>query len=259
MSILIAFAEIAADCYNEEDYVHGDLHGWTRVAPKNQLASASQGNFYACAYKLKNTDFTAIAYRGTANRRDIFMADAAGIGLSLNSLAMNVQPALDFAYQWSQRTNNIWLVGHSLGGAYVQIVAATMKMWGMTFNAPGVLHLVNQYSNHPFTKFGGSVCSPAMQILTHSFGSIDLVNYFNKALAADDDDAFAAVANYRAHNDPVSMLGAHVGAPMNVIRVDPALNKIHKMRTIVDAVGGKVYGPPESKPGDFIPAQSIPA
>jgi len=258
MSILIAFAEIAADCYNEADYVHGDLHGWTRVAGKDQLASASQRNFYACAYKLKNTDFIAIAYRGTANNRDIFLADAAGIGLSLNSLAMNVQPALDFAYQWSQRSNNIWLVGHSLGGAYVQIVAATMKMWGMNLMLPAC-YTVNQYSNHPFAKFGGSVCSPAMQILTYSFGSIDLVNYFNKALAADDDEAFAAVANYRAHNDPVSMLGAHVGAPMNVIRVDPALNKTHRMSTIVDAVGGRIYGPPDSKPGDFVPAKSIPA
>jgi hypothetical protein len=244
MSILIAFAEMAADCYNEKNFVPGDLHGWKRSDDK-QVGSASDNNFYACAYRLKNTDFVAVAYRGTANKRDAVYADAGGIGLSLNSLAMNVQAALDFAYQWQQRTKNIWLVGHSLGGAYVQIVAAVFDMWGVTFNAPGVLHLVNQYSEHPLTKFGGSVCNPAMQILLHSFGNIDLVNYFNKALAADDDLAFAAVANYRAQNDPVSQLGAHVGAPMRVIQVDGALGKIHRMATIVEALGGKLYSPPE--------------
>lgn len=245
MSILIAFAEIAADCYNEKNFVPGDLHGWKRSDNK-QLGSASDKNFYACAYHLRNTDFVAIAYRGTANLRDAVYADAGGIGLSLNSLAMNVQPALDFAYRWSQRTKNIWLVGHSLGGAYVQIVAAIFNMWGVTFNAPGVVHLVNQYSEHPLTKIVGSVCSPAMQILLRSFGSIDLVNYFNKEAAADDDLAFAAVANYRAQNDPVSLLGTHVGAPMKVIKVDPALGKIHRMATIVEALGGKVYSSKEA-------------
>jgi pimeloyl-ACP methyl ester carboxylesterase len=241
MSQLVGFAEIAADCYNEKNFVSGDLHGWKRLE-NQQLASVTHSNFYSCAYRLKNTDFIAIGYRGTANARDAVYADLAGIGLSLNALSMHVQPALDFAYQWSQKTKNIWLVGHSLGGAYVQIVAAILNMWGVTFNAPGALHLVNQYSNHPLTKFGGSVCNPAMQILLSSFGSIDLVNYFNKALAADDDLAFAAVANYRAQNDPVSRMGSHVGAPIQVIPVDPA-GQLHRMATIVKALGGKVYGP----------------
>lgn len=240
MSLLVAFAEMAADCYNETDLVRGDLHGWKRSTDK-LLGSASDNNFYACAYRLRNTDFVAIAYRGTANVRDAVYADLAGIGLSVNSLAMNVQSALDFAYLWSQRTNNLWLVGHSLGGAYVQIVAAVFNMWGMTFNAPGVLHLVNQYSDHALTKVVGSVCSPAMQILTLSFGRVDLLNFFNKAVAADDDHSFPAVANYRAHNDPVSLVGQHVGAPMTAIRVDPAPSKIHRMATLVDALGGKVW------------------
>lgn len=245
MSILVAFAEIAADCYNEKDFVPGDLHGWKRSDNK-QFGSASDNNFYACAYHHRKADFVAIAYRGTANTRDVLYADAAGIGLSLNSLSMNVQAALDFAYGWSQRAKNIWLVGHSLGGAYVQIVAAVFNMWGVTFNAPGVVHLVNQYSQHPLTKIVGSVCNPAMQILLRSFAGVDLVNYFTKAVAADDDLAFAAVANYRAQNDPVSLLGTHVGAPVKVIKVDPALGKIHRMATIVEALGGKVYSSSEA-------------
>lgn len=242
-SILIAFAEMAADCYNETNVVPGDLHGWKRCGDK-QCGSVSNRNFYACAYRLKNTDFVTISYRGTANLRDAALADAAGIGLSFNALAMNVQPALDFAYLWLQKTKNIWLVGHSLGGAYVQIAAAIWNMWGVTFNAPGALHLLNQFSAHPFTKFAGSVCSPAMQVLLGSFGSIDLVSFFSKALAADDDLPFAAVANYRAQNDPVSRVGVQVGSPAVVINVDPAIGKIHRMATIVEALGGRVYQAP---------------
>lgn len=239
-SILIAFAEMAADCYNESNIVPGDLHGWSRCG-NLESGSASDRNFYACAYRLKNTDLITIAYRGTANFRDAALADAAGIGLSMNALAMNVQPALDFAYRWLQKSKNIWLVGHSLGGAYVQIAAAIWKMYGVTFNAPGVLHLLNQFSEHPFTKYAGSICNPAMQILVRSFGSVDLVSYFSKALAADDDLPFAAIANYRAQNDPVSQLGVQVGSPAVVIKVDPAVGKIHRMATIVEALGGRVY------------------
>jgi pimeloyl-ACP methyl ester carboxylesterase len=248
MSMLVAFAEIAADCYNEKNCVPGDLHGWRRSDDK-QLASTSEANFYACAYQRRNTNFVALAYRGTANTKDIVLADAAGIGLSLNALAMHVQAALDFAYLWSQKTKNIWLVGHSLGGAYVQIVASVLNMWGFTFNAPGALHLVNMYSNHPFTKFAGAVCNPTMQLLLPSLGSVDLVDYFSKALAANDDSAFAAVANYRAQNDPVSRLGTHVGGPMISLQVDNSPLKIHRMATIVEALGGTVYSP-KSAGGD---------
>lgn len=240
-TLLIGFAEMAADCYNEDNFILGDLHGWRRSRDP-RIGSATDRNFYACAYQHKKTGFVTLAFRGTANLRDAGLADAAGIGLSLNSLAMNVQPALDFAYVWSQKTKDIWLVGHSLGGAYVQIAAAIWKMYGVTFNAPGVLHLLNQFSQHPLTKFGGSLCNPVMQILLRSFGRTDLVSFFSEALAANDDLPFAAVANYRAQNDPVSLLGVQIGTPATIINVDPAIEKIHRMATIVEALGGAYIG-----------------
>ncbi len=248
---LVAFAEMAADCYNRTPCAL-DFHGWKRSSDKD-LGSISSNNFFACAYQLRNTNIVAVGYRGTQppalNRRglqdsgrDIIFADMGGIGLSLNSLAMNVQDALDFAYQWSQRAECVWLTGHSLGGAYVQIAAAILGLAGFTFNAPGALHLVNQYSQNALTKYAGSICNPTMQILVESLSHLDLVNYFGKALAADNDLAFAAVANYRAQNDPVSRLGAHVGAPMQVIQVRDSLNPItnHSIALIVEALGGQM-------------------
>jgi len=237
-SLTTGFAELAADCYNQKDSGL-NFHGWRRSTHPT-LGSVTDGNFYACAYELKKTDVVAIAFRGTviSNWGDV-VADLGGIGLSLNSLVLDVQTALDFAWQWSTRTKNIWLTGHSLGGAYVQIVAAILNMCGATFNAPGVVHLVNQYSNHPLTRFGGGIFSPVMQIMASEFHAAGLVDYFTEALAADDDLAFAPVLNYRAQFDPVGRLGVHVGAPMEIIQVRNAANP-HAMSLIVEALGGKV-------------------
>ncbi len=147
---LVAFAEMAADSYNRTPCAL-DFHGWKRSQDKT-LGTNSNSNFFACAYQLRNTNIVAIGYKGTDEWRDGVYADLGGIGLILNALAMNVQDALDFAYQWSQKSDCVWLTGHSLGGAYVQIVAAILDLPGFTFNAPGALHLVNQYSNNPLTK-----------------------------------------------------------------------------------------------------------
>jgi hypothetical protein len=61
--------------------------------------------------------------------------------------------------------------------------------------------------------------------LAKGFLHVDIVNQLNKAVPADDDLAFATVANYRAQNDSFSLLGAHSGAPMRVIKVDGSLAK----------------------------------
>ena len=244
-ALTTGLAELAADCYNQNDSGN-DFHGWRR-SNHPSLGSVTDGNFYACAYELKKTDIVAIAFRGTviSNWGDI-AADLGGIGLSLNSLVLDVQTALDFTWQWSARKKNIWLTGHSLGGAYVQIVAAVLNMCGVTFNAPGVVHLVNQYSEHPLTRFAGGVFSPAMQVLASGFHAAGLVDYFAEALAADDDMAFAAVANYRAQFDPVGRLGVHVGAPIKIIQVRNAANP-HAMSLIVEALGGTVVDDKSAK------------
>jgi hypothetical protein len=261
-SMLTGMAELAEDCYHPTQ--GRDFHGW-RLSTRPGLDQVEHGNFFACAYELRRADFVTIAFRGTALKRlgdDV--DDVLGIGLSLNSIVMHVTPALDFACKWASRTKNIWLTGHSLGGAYVQIVAALLNLCGITFNAPGVVHLTNQFSEHPLTKFAGGALNPTMEVLAvaanplgevlaHRLTGSDLVSFFTKALAADDDLAFAPVANYRAQHDPVSCLGVHVGSPPRVIQVRSALNP-HAMALIVEALGGTVV---ESKPAVKAP-ESLP-
>jgi hypothetical protein len=234
MSALLGFAEMALDCY--EDPGSSPLQGWRRIE------TTQNKNFFAAAYRQDRTNSVAVAYRGTVigSKRD-YAADLGGIGFSLNALLLEIQSAVDFAYKYSQRTNDVWLVGHSLGGAYVQLVAAILNMWGITFNAPGVLNLVNQISTHRATKIVGTFCSPAMQVVLRTFAPVDVVSFFNKAAAADDDLAFVPVSNYRAQNDPVSLTGTHVGAPLKVIPVHSTSPlDAHRMVHIVEALGGRV-------------------
>ncbi len=234
MSTLLGFAEMALDCY--DDPGSSPLHGWRRID------KIENKNFFAAAYRQDRTNFVAVAYRGTVigSKRD-YAADVGGIGFSLNTLLLEIQTAVDFAYKYSQINDDIWLVGHSLGGAYVQLVAAILNMWGVTFNAPGVLNLVNQVSTRLATKIVGTFCSPAMQVMLRAFAPIDVVGFFNKAAAADNDLAFVPVANYRAQNDPVSLVGTHVGAPIKIINVNStgALDA-HRMAHIVEALGGRL-------------------
>ena len=52
-------------------------------------------------------------------------------------------------------------------------------------------------------------------------------------MAANDNLAFAAIANSRVQNEPVSLLGTHFGAQLKVI-VDTSLSKIHRLAAIVE-------------------------
>jgi len=245
-SMLTPFSEMAADVYNMTNCVPSDLHGWKRITD-SAFPPPQNDNFFASAYRFKNTDLVAIAYRGTRPKsvHDWVVSDLAGIGMSLGSRAMYIQSALDIAHYWRSQSKSkmVWLVGHSLGGAYVQIVAALLNLWGVTFNAPGVLHLVNHYSGHPFTKVVGATATPVAQTLQSfllQFQDCGLMDFMNQVAAADDDMPFAPVANYRGQNDPVSLIGVHVGTPMQTLQVD---GLPHLMAPIVHSLGGKVYSP----------------
>ena len=64
--------------------------------------------------------------RGTANMKDAVAADLGGIGLGLNALAMKLNDALEFTSGVSHQAEVTWLTGHSLGGAFVQMVGAIL-------------------------------------------------------------------------------------------------------------------------------------
>jgi len=219
---ILTMARLADHVYQDSKVI-GD---WTR---DDRL---DDGNFMAALYVPSGKRRQAIvSIRGSANWQDWVIADGGGIGLSLNAFGMKLNSAIDFTSKVKATFPDVWVTGHSLGGAFVQLVAAICEVPGMTFNAPGVLNLVNQMSSNPLVSMigglGGGVLSTA---------TLGLANYFNMAAAAGEDAAFQSVLNYRGEWDPVSKIGVHVGAPISTIQVASVAPHPHSMEPIIRAL-----------------------
>jgi len=111
-------------------------------------------NFHVRAYESRRSKLVVVAFRGSANRKDGVIADLGAIGLALSSLALKLDTAIDFTSEKKASHRNCWLVGHSLDGAYVQMLSAICELPGTTFNAPGVLSLYG--SNPPEARSHGT-------------------------------------------------------------------------------------------------------
>jgi len=203
------------------------------AAEFDRADSITKDNFRAYAYRSKKISWTVIAFRGTDNSEDKVLADGAGIGLALGPLAMHSAVALIFSQQWQKKSKDFWLTGHSLGGAFVQLVGAKLRVPGVTFNSPGVLNLLNETSGRmvraPIGFLGGALIDLSLY---------QMPSVLNAAAAANDDSAFPPIANYRTAGDLVSRIGVPVGAPMQLVPTTSIGGPVaaHSMQGIVDAI-----------------------
>ncbi len=100
------------------------------------------GTFTCAAYK--NNNKIIISFRGTDNFMDLLGADA--------DIALGNIPSVDYVYarefylKIKQQYPNaeIEFTGHSLGGAIAQLLGAKYGNKTITFNAPGMLNLLNK-------------------------------------------------------------------------------------------------------------------
>jgi hypothetical protein len=229
---LLTLARIANDTYNEPGQAcSGVLAGRWFVED-----FVGDDNFLARAYRAKTGNLLVISYRGSVPQmrqwKDWVVADAGAIVLSLNVLALKINTAIDFTSKMSTLFPNCWLVGHSLGGAYVQLLAAICELSGTTINAPGALNLINQMSPNVGIRLVGAIGGGAMSLMTHGVS-----DYFEKAVASLETAGFASVLNFRGHLDPVSVIGAHVGAPMRTIHCNNPWPNPHSLEPIISTLG----------------------
>lgn len=228
---VLTFARLADDCYSPAA-TSAALRGEWLV--KDLIEN---DNFLARAYARKNGRLAVVAFRGTVptSWEDWVVANFGGIGLSLNSMALKLNTAVDFTGKIKSLYGDVWLTGHSLGGAYVQLVAAICEVPGMTFNAPGVLNLINQMSPGLARRLIGAVGGGAMSLLTGGVltGSGGVSDYFNRAAAANNDAAFPMLSNWRGNLDPISLIGAHAGGPLQTIDCLDNQPDVHAMARII--------------------------
>ena len=101
------------------------------------------GGFAAVAYKNNLTNEIVIAYRGTDSPLDILISDGQ---IAFNLKPQQASAAVNF-YEKVLAENedcSISITGHSLGGALAQYVASLKHVPATTFNAPGMLNLLNK-------------------------------------------------------------------------------------------------------------------
>ncbi|MBA2920543.1 hypothetical protein GON01_02415 [Sphingomonas sp. MAH-20] len=225
----LAFAEMANDTY-----VDG---GISRLLGEWQLQDLiTRDNFHARAYKHTRASLAVVAYRGTVptSFKDVVVADLCGIGLSLNALALNLNTAIDFTGKIKAMYRDVWLTGHSLGGAYVQLLAAICELPGYTFNAPGVLNLLHQMSPNLAVRIAGGLGGGALSVLSR--GTTDLITQVAAGVAGNNGEA---ILNYRGNFDPVSLVGVHVGAPLQTIELVDQKPHVHSMEPIIRTLKGR--------------------
>ena len=233
---ILNMARIANDVYAETAN-SGMLRDWHT----NQIQDLYENdNFRARVYwKGPGNKIACVCFRGTANMKDAVAADLGGIGLGLNALAMKLNDAVDFTAGVTHQADVVWLTGHSLGGAFVQMVGAILGLPGVTWNAPGALALVNQLSSNPVRAAVGGAGSAGVGFLA-SLATLGLggqiVAAMNKIVAASGDDAFAPIANFRGNWDPVSQFGSHVGMPLQTIDCPTQAPHPHSMLPIIAAL-----------------------
>lgn len=97
-----------------------------------------------------------MAFRGTDNMQDAVGANIGGMGLGLVTKTFTLNDTVAFTQNIARKYPDCWLSGQSLGGAYVQLVGALLNLPGVTFNASGVLHLLNAMYSNPFVKIAGA-------------------------------------------------------------------------------------------------------
>ncbi len=233
---ILNMARIADDIYGDTAN-SGMLRDWHT----SQIQDLYENdNFRARVYwKGPGNKIACVCFRGTANMKDAVAADLGGIGMGLNALAMKLNDAVEFTAGVTHQAEVVWLTGHSLGGAFVQMVGAILGLPGVTWNAPGALALVNQLSANPVRAAVGGAGSAGVGFLA-SLASLGLggqiVAAMNQIVAASADDAFAPIANFRGNWDPVSQFGSHVGMPLQTIDCPTQAPHPHSMLPLIAAL-----------------------
>lgn len=110
------------------------VQGWT--CPNHLQASSSWNGFQAATFAKDGV--TVIAFRGTSLAADAAADIAADLRLGVGMNTSYFSDGEDYAAGAAAPGDNVYVCGHSLGGAIAQVVANRGGYKMVTFNAPGV-------------------------------------------------------------------------------------------------------------------------
>ena len=222
MPTLLEMATLAGAAYSCPPTVDG---GWLRT--DQHLATGRMDGFQAATYV--NNGVTVLAFRGTAQGMDAVADLKLGSGMNTSYFS----DAEDYAFAY-QHLPNVFICGHSLGGAITQVVANRRGFRFATFNAPGVAI---------FASRNIASASPLMTAVRIGGGALSVLRHPMQA-ARDVRATFNRVRgiNLCLRNDVVSKIGVHYGEIVTIpgTSANPLIE--HKIATVITALGSNAVG-----------------
>jgi len=199
--------------------------GWT--CPAHQVASSRFNGFQAATFS--KAGVTVLVFRGTAQAMDV--AADLKLGTGMNSTYFSAGEAYAASVPPG---DNVYVTGHSLGGAIAQVVANRGGYKMVTFNAPGV------------AVFASRNLPDATVAMTAVRTAGMLVSGVRHPMQAYRDvrSAFNSVRglNIRLSGDAVSQMGVHYGELVTIRGPSASPLTEHRMTTMNEVLATNALG-----------------
>jgi hypothetical protein len=192
--------------------------GWTCTGRR----AASRFNGFQAA-TFSRGGITVLAFRGTSQGMDV-MADLK-LGTGMNSTYFSDAESYAFNYQ---NLPNLYVCGHSLGGAIAQVVGNRRQLKFVTFNAPGVAVVASRnVLEASLTMSAVRTAGMVVSAFRHPMQAMrDVRAAFNEAHGL----------NVCLQNDAVSKIGLHYGEVLNLPSTSANPLTEHKMDTMLQVL-----------------------
>jgi len=216
---------MAAAVYEDDPAVGG----W--VCPNHLRASGSWNGFQAATFTADGV--TVIVFRGTSQAMDVGADLRLGTGMNTSYFS----DGEDYAAGAAAPGDNVYVCGHSLGGAIAQVVANRGGYKMVTFNAPGVAVFASRNVRDMATS------TPWMQAIRVGGALVSTVTNPMQTFR-DIRSTFNTVRglNIRLSYDAVSSIGIHYG---DLVTLEgPTMNPAtaHRMATVNEVLATNPLG-----------------
>ncbi|HZZ88879.1 MAG TPA: hypothetical protein VFE13_11170 [Caulobacteraceae bacterium] len=210
------------------DAVYNELpavQGWT--CPRHRVATGRLNGFQAATFT--QAGVTVMAFRGTAQGMDVLADLKLGTGMNTTYFSDAEDYAADIP-----PGDNIYVCGHSLGGAIAQVVANRGGYKMVTFNAPGVAVFASR--NMETATLGMTAVRTGGMLLS-------AVRHPMQAYR-DVRSVFHAVrgVNIRLSMDAVSQMGVHYGRLVTIQGPSASPLTEHRMTTMNEVLATNPIG-----------------
>ncbi len=210
---------MAAAVYESPGAAGYDVKGWARA--RSHTATGFFNGFQAATFI--GGGETVLAFRGTAQTMDGVADLTLGVGMNSTYFAAGD----DYAFQY-RHLPNVYVCGHSLGGAIAQVVANRGRFKFVTFNAPGVAVVASR--NWDELAIGAVIGTLKIRAAGMVVSAL-----LHPVQAAQDVAAAFRTAhglNVCLNFDAVSQIGVHYGKVLRISGTSTNPATEHRMATV---------------------------